>query len=257
MVLRAVSFGICIIGVLLPWRLRILYAEMIAWTVQSFYYMYFSLFRLILKNLEQKGSSPVKELAVLYSGGTDSTCAAVLSAGEYDRVHLITYRRFGLFHMEHAARNIALLRERFGEDRFVHTVIPVGHRLFKEISYARYWRMLAKYGLFLLSTCGLCRLAMHVRTIVYCRELVSATYATEPTGMRPEALSTDQGPSLIEGIRTMYARYGIEYRTPVYDLDEPVGTTWADKLAFTVRDCAPCPRRQAGGSGANDRKTAV
>jgi predicted subunit of tRNA(5-methylaminomethyl-2-thiouridylate) methyltransferase len=171
----------------------------------------------------------MKELVVLYSGGTDSTCATVLSAGEYDRIHLITYRRFGLFHMEHAARNVALLRERFGADRFVHVIIPID-RIFREISYARYWRMLARYGLFLLSTCGLCRLAMHVRTIVYCRANNITRVCDGSNRHAAGGTSTDQNPVLVEGVRKMYARYGIEYATPVYDYDEPAGSGWADKL---------------------------
>jgi hypothetical protein len=54
MIRRAASFFICVVGVLLPWRLRIIYAETIAWTVEVIYYLYFSLFKLVLKNLEVK-----------------------------------------------------------------------------------------------------------------------------------------------------------------------------------------------------------
>jgi 7-cyano-7-deazaguanine synthase in queuosine biosynthesis len=171
----------------------------------------------------------VKELAVLFSGGTDSTCATALLAGEYDRVHLITYSRFGLFHMEHAAKNVAFLRKRFGEDRFIHTVIAVD-RIFKEISYSCYWRMFARYGLFLLSTCGLCRLSMHVRTIIYCRTHGITRVIDGANRHAAGGISTDQSPSVIEGIRKMYSRYGIEYTAPVYDFDEAPGNSWADKL---------------------------
>ena len=171
----------------------------------------------------------MKELVVLFSGGTDSTCTAALVAGDYERIHLVTYSRFGLFHMEHASTNVALLRHRFGENRFIHTIIPVD-RIFKEISYARYWRLLIKYGLFLLSTCGLCRLAMHVRTVVYCRAHGITRVCDGSNRHAAGGVSTDQIPSLIAGVRGLYARYGIEYSTPVYDIDEPANIGWADKL---------------------------
>jgi uncharacterized membrane protein len=54
MIRRTCSFLVCAVGVLLPWRLRIIYAEIIAWTVQCFYYLFFSLLRMMLRNLEHK-----------------------------------------------------------------------------------------------------------------------------------------------------------------------------------------------------------
>ncbi|MCX5778490.1 MAG: hypothetical protein NTU66_04650 [Elusimicrobia bacterium] len=58
MIRRTGSLLVCIIGVLLPWRLRIIYAEIIAWTVQAVYSFYFWLFNLILKNVEKRDVAP-------------------------------------------------------------------------------------------------------------------------------------------------------------------------------------------------------
>ena len=58
MIRRTGSLLVSIIGVLLPWRLRIIYAEIIAWTVQAVYSFYFWLFNLILKNVEKRDVAP-------------------------------------------------------------------------------------------------------------------------------------------------------------------------------------------------------
>ena len=86
----------------------------------------------------------IKEIAVLYSGGTDSTCVAFLMAKEVDKVHLLVYKRFGLFSIDNIATNVKKLTERFGEDKIVYKVIDLD-KLFKEVSYAKYWHNLKNY----------------------------------------------------------------------------------------------------------------
>ena len=107
----------------------------------------------------------MKEIAVLYSGGTDSTCAAVLMLEQFECLHLLTYERFGLFHTENIGTNVKALREKFGEQRIKHIFINID-KLFKEVSYAKYWQTLINFGFLMLTTCGLCKLAMHIRTVI-------------------------------------------------------------------------------------------
>ena len=47
------GFIICSIGVILPWRLRIIYAEILGWIAQLIYLIYFSIFKFIIKNLSR------------------------------------------------------------------------------------------------------------------------------------------------------------------------------------------------------------
>ena len=173
----------------------------------------------------------IKEIAVLYSGGTDSTCVAFLMAKEVDKVHLLVYKRFGLFSIDNIATNAKKLRERFGEDKFVYKVIDL-NRLFKEVSYAKYWHNLKNYGFFMLSTCGLCKLAMHIRTLIYCLEN-NIKYVCDGANKNAGAgYFPAQMLEVIDLIEEMYAQYGVSYSRPVFDFDEPKGITWVDKLGL-------------------------
>ena len=167
-------------------------------------------------------SNPVAEqestCAVLYSGGSDSTLTAALAAQRHQRIHLLTFSRFGIFAVDNSRQNVQRLAARYGADRFEHEIIGVD-RLFRRISYDRYLRTLWRHGLFVLSTCGLCKLAMHLRALIYCAErgittlYDGANQAMDvyPAQMRP----------IIEVFQQMYRRFGISYGTPVYDYDGP------------------------------------
>ena len=171
----------------------------------------------------------MKKIAVLYSGGTDSTCAVTLLLKKFDKVHLLTYKRFGLFCINNIEANVKKLKDKFGLDKFVYKVINVD-KLFKHVSYAKYYYNLKKHGFFLLSTCGLCKLAMHIRTLIYCLEN-SIEYVCDGANKNAKYFPA-QMPEVINEIKNMYARYGIVYLTPVFDFDEPKGTNWVDKLGL-------------------------
>lgn len=157
-------------------------------------------------------------IAVLYSGGTDSTLAAALSAERFRRVHLLTYDRFGLFSTGNAAKAAAQLAERFGPERVTHAILPV-ERLFRHLCYERYPAMLRRHGFFLLSVCGLCKLAMHARTVVYCLDSgIAAACDGANQGMR---LFPAQMAPVLAQLRAFYARFGIRYENPVFDYDAP------------------------------------
>jgi len=104
---------------------------------------------------------------LLFSGGTDSTYTAVLMQDKYDKIHLITYDRFGFLNTKNSQNSALKLKRAFGEDKFVHRIINID-KLFREISYESYLGDILKYGFFLLLTCGLCKLAMHWQAIIYC-----------------------------------------------------------------------------------------
>lgn len=171
----------------------------------------------------------MRELAVLYSGGTDSTCAVALLAGDFDRIHLLTYSRFGVFSADHAKVNVRGLKEKFGEDKFIHRIINID-KLFKEVSYSRYIPALAKHGMFLLATCGLCKLAMHLRTLVYCLDN-NIAYVCDGANNNMDHAS-DQIRGFIDELKALYRSYGIEYNAPVYEFAHPGDIGWFEKLGM-------------------------
>ena len=184
----------------------------------------------------------MKETALLYSGGTDSTCAAALAAGDFDRVHLLTFSRFGVFSISHSEVNVKKLREKFGEDKFVHRIINVD-KLFKEVSYSNYLDNLRRHGFFLLTTCGLCKLAMHFRCLVYCLE--NDIKSVSDGANKNMDYAPDQIRELIEELRKMYSRRGIEYTSPVYEMAHPDDIEWFDKLGVG-RLSGPGEKKESG-----------
>lgn len=49
---RIIAFPLCLAGVLLPWRLRVIYAEGLGWLVQFIYMSYIYTLKFILKELD-------------------------------------------------------------------------------------------------------------------------------------------------------------------------------------------------------------
>ncbi|MFH1619953.1 MAG: hypothetical protein ABIG11_08625 [bacterium] len=168
---------------------------------------------------------PGNEVVLLYSGGTDSTLAACLLAEKYDKVRLITFKRFGLFSVTNPMTNVAKLKARYGQDRFSHEIISVDG-IFRKVSYDRFFTNLSRHGFFLLSTCGLCKLAMHVRALIYCLEQgIRHVSDGANKGMN---LFPDQQPGVIGMIRAMYAKFGIDYSNPVFEFEGPQDIEFAD-----------------------------
>ncbi|MDD5080117.1 MAG: hypothetical protein PHH68_07370 [Candidatus Omnitrophica bacterium] len=171
----------------------------------------------------------MKELAVLYSGGTDSTCAVALMTPDFDRVHLLTYSRFGVFFADHAGVNVQKLKDKFGEGKFIHRVMNID-KLFRAVSYSRYIPALAAHGLFLLTTCGLCKLAMHIRTLVYCLDN-NIGYVCDGANNNMDYAS-DQIREFIGELKALYRRFGVEYNSPVYEFAHPDDSGWFDKMGM-------------------------
>ena len=53
-----------------------------------------------------KPSPDPGKVALLYSGGTDSTLAACHAAEQLDQVHLLTYSRLGMFNVDNSEHNV-------------------------------------------------------------------------------------------------------------------------------------------------------
>lgn len=159
-----------------------------------------------------------KAVAILFSGGTDSTLTAAMLQENFETVHLITYDRFGFHSTDNTAVQTEALKEKFGKDRFIHTFLNVD-KLFEHISYENYFSNIKKHGLFNLSTCGLCKLSMHVRTIKYCID--NEVYFVADGANQAMTMEPAQMKPVIDEMKRMYAHFGITYFNPVFDMDGP------------------------------------
>jgi len=185
-----------------------------------------------------------EDIAVLYSGGTDSTLAAAISAERFRKIYLVTYDRFGLFETENTRGAAQDLMTRFGEDRIHHDILRYDG-LFRFTSYENYLANLYKHRFFLLSTCGLCKLAMHVRTIVYCIDN-KIQHACDGANKGMD-LFPAQMDCVLKELKKLYGRFGISYSNPVFNYEPPEEDDFIEKENLALIQ----PARQRAGAGAD------
>jgi hypothetical protein len=183
-------------------------------------------------------------VVVLFSGGTDSMLTAALAAERFDEVFLVTYHRLGLSGTENSARGAEALANKYGAHRIHHEIIDIS-KLFKHVSYERYLHNLRKHKLFLLSTCGLCKLSMHIRTLIYCEDHgIEHVCDGANKGMN---LFPAQMVGVLELMKELYADFGISYTNPVYDYEPPADKSLVDREGMGVlkTSLAPAPEPAA------------
>jgi len=153
----------------------------------------------------------------MFSGGYDSTIAAIRLAETYERVHLVTYRSYGITRVRRCERHVDELRRAFGAERFPHTYLDL-HDLHRAIlsgffaDYERYCKGSAP-GI----VCMGCKLSMHTRTIAFCLEQGISDVADG--ALRTQSDHPEMMPEVINTLRAFYAEHGIRYFSPIYDLE--------------------------------------
>jgi len=169
------------------------------------------------------------ELVLLFSGGTDSTYTAVLMGQQYQRIHLITYDRFGLLNIKNSLNNALMLKEKFGKSKFTHQIINIDD-LYNEVSYNNYIQDIFKYRFFLLLTCGLCKLAMHWQTILYCLDnRIKFVCDGSNQEMR---LDPSQDGEVLKEMRLLYKEFGINYFSPIFNTEREIREKTVFDLGF-------------------------
>jgi hypothetical protein len=150
----------------------------------------------------------------LFSGGTDSVYAATLLAKVYDRIRLVTYDRIGFHNVENSAYRARMLKLRYGNEVFSHEIINIDKE-FKKLSSKHHFSDFFKYGFYVLLNCGVCKLTMAWRTVIYCLDN-GIKYVSDGSGQ--EMLSDpSQNVLIVKEMRELYQEYGIQYFTPVFD----------------------------------------
>ncbi len=160
-------------------------------------------------------------VAILYSGGTDSTASAALMAQQFDEIHLLNYRRHGFVGAEHSSYNAAKLAARFPDRKFVHWIYETTP-LAKWIADHRRLHYVTRHGFMTLQNCGHCALANHMATLAHClrhdvhhlADGITRDWPFFPGHMDP----------VIERLRGLARRFDVTYHTPVLhcDIDRPM-----------------------------------
>ncbi|MFZ5760189.1 MAG: hypothetical protein ACOY32_11250 [Thermodesulfobacteriota bacterium] len=169
-----------------------------------------------------------QELAILFSGGTDSLALYALAvAGHHPDlprprgIHLLNMLngmgRFPDFTRTRFETARAILERRLpGSEEMPQSglvELDMG-RLFQGLWLDRYEELMPRYGGKNL-VCVACKLAMHIKAILYCNEhlipTVVAGYA------KKQNYYPEQTPIFMEKMARFSARFGVAARFPVYD----------------------------------------
>lgn len=156
-------------------------------------------------------------IAILFSGGTDSTLVAALSQEKFDTIYLFSYYRSGIHSIENAKHHAEKLQARFPNKRFIHLIESIEDH-FKELSYQHYFKNLIKHNFFMLSTCGFCKLAMHVKSIELC--LKHGISHVADGAHHSMDIFPFQRAEVLADLKALYLHYNIGYSNPVFDIPE-------------------------------------
>ncbi len=155
-----------------------------------------------------------RRASLMFSGGVDSTTAALRLADEYDEVHLLTWRNgYGHYRLGRTRRRVEELR-RHTSTPLVHQIAPV-QALFEELLVDD---LLAEYRRWRSGFiwCLSCKLAMHTASVLY--NLRHGIDVMADGSSHATSEMVEQMPSSLFRFRDFYAGFGIEFRVPVYQL---------------------------------------
>ncbi len=154
--------------------------------------------------------------AILFSGGTDSTLAAVLMLEEGRDVTLLTFNPGFVLFMENARNNAQRLEDHYGLDRVRHEYLPNVEPT-RRILWSDTGRDLREYGFNMSAlVCLGCRMAMHARAIIHC--LASGVPYLVDGSIADQSTVPEQLPSVLQRHRKYYLEeFGIHHRSPIYD----------------------------------------
>ncbi len=152
---------------------------------------------------------------MMFSGGVDSTLAAVRLLETFDRVHLLTWDtgRGAYFH-GWSRRSAARLSEAYPGR--VLQVIDSCAPLFDAIIRGRLTRLLRTYRSRFV-WCLSCKLAMHAATVRFCRHNGIGDAGDGAASDTPYYV--EQMACSLDWFRDFYSDHGVHYHLPVRDLD--------------------------------------
>jgi hypothetical protein len=157
----------------------------------------------------------IRDFAVLYSGGLDSSTVPIL-IGQRTRggIHLLTFKHdYGALFNEWSRRHTPELRRVLGP-RVQHHLIDLTAE-WKELGAPHFLRESLKYGGHWTICLG-CQEAMGLNAVIYCLERnVSNLFICSSVGGEYAVMSM---PVTRQKNAEFYARFGIRYNAPLLDL---------------------------------------
>ena len=175
---------------------------------------------------EQRGPRPPKigpdsylplknnEIALMFSGGVDSTATAVMLAEHYDKIHLVTYRNgYGHYYHHRTADRVDELNRRLG-NKFVYSAITIKD-YFDEILVNSVIKDYKQYRSGFIWFMG-CKMSMHMRSAIYCLEH-GLPRMTDGSNSDTDEM-VEQALLSLSLIQFFYEDHTVDFGTPVYEV---------------------------------------
>ena len=189
------------------------------------------------------------QASVLFSGGTDSTLAAVEMLKVYRKVTLLTFNPGFILFVNNSKVHADDLKRMYGEDRVEHKLITISDAT-RMILFNNIKRDLAKYGFNMAAlVCMGCRLSMHARAIIF--NLENEIPILADGSIKKQSAIPEQMQSVIKRNREVYSsEYGLAHVSPIYDEEKSdvrlhhigIGKSKRLKRQFILFDTqATCP----------------
>ena len=169
-----------------------------------------------------------ESVALMFSGGVDSTVAAIRLLDDFERVHLLTYSNgYGHYAFGRTRRRIRELDERY-PDRFVHFEASI-KQMFNEVGLSTIKEDYGRFGSAFMWCMG-CKLCMHARSIIYCRRngirFMSDGSAADSDEMVEQMLLS------VSMIHWLYRDWGIDFFVPVYTMERDEKRAMLKEMGF-------------------------
>ena len=177
----------------------------------------------------------VKEVAVQYSGGADSTVAAILAALRFERVHLLTFYHPFIRAKEKSEVNADKLARIFGSEAVIHRYVDARQAL-DAIMFGNYLGDVRRYRTFPVGwPCLACKLSFDTQTIRYACDN-DVKLVVDGADLRVPFQLSQGHEGMLELRRQFYLEYGIDFTHPVADFQD----TTAELVLFGLHSNASC-----------------
>ncbi len=177
----------------------------------------------------------VTEVAVQYSGGADSTMAAIIAGQHFEKVHLLTFHHAFIRAKEKSEVNAVKLQQILGSDTVIHRYLDTTQVL-NQIIFGNYIGDLLKYGTLPVGwPCLACKLSFDAHTIEYaCANDIGVV--VDGADLRVEFQLSQGHAGMLELRRQFYQEYDIDFRHPVAHMED----TTKDLLLFGLHSDPAC-----------------
>jgi len=134
---------------------------------------------------------------------------------EFDHVHLLTFRQKAQINIQNSKKSYDLLNNKI-PGKFLHVMIDIND-MFVQIYKRCYLRNLFKYGTLQLQfQCFACQACFHINTIIYCIQN-GIHDVRDGANTEYEEASPMQIEIVRQEIKKLYAEYGIDHESPIYN----------------------------------------